>query len=141
MAAPLLIKIKSATFKSKAIVSAQSANIGFGGSAQTAKGDGATAMQIAYVEGIVGTIAVNALQGQITDKDVIMPGNGALVIVGYQQADGEGHEAGEDKTWTFPNATLNDTSRGMPSDGNPTVDHNFTAVAASGDPSDIFSVA
>lgn len=141
MAAPLLIKVKSASFKGKAIVSAQNATIAFGGSSQTAKGDGATAMQIAYVEGITGTVAVNALQGQISDKDVILPGNGALVIVGYQQADGEGAVGGADKTWTFPNATLTDTSRGLPSDGNPTVDHNFTCVAASGDPSDIFSVA
>lgn len=141
MAAPTLVKVKSATFKGKSIVAAQTATIGFSGSEQDARGDGAVAAQISYVENIKGKIQVSALQAQITDNDHILPGNGALVIVGFVQAPGRGSTGGADKTWTFANATLVDTSRGLPLDGNPTVNLNFSAVAASGDPADIFSVA
>ncbi len=141
MTAPVLIKCKTATFKSKSIASAQQASIGFSGSSQKARGDGASANQIAYVEGIEGKVTVTALQGSITDNDLILPGNGALVIVGFQQAPGSGAVGGSDKTWTFPNATLESTERGVPIDGNPTVNLTFSCVADSGVPADIYSVA
>lgn len=141
MAAPLLIKLKSATFKGKSIVAAQNASISISGSEQTARGDGATTMQSAYVEGIVARVTVQALQAHLTDKDLITPGNGALVIVGFQQADGSGQTGGGDKTWTFPNATLVSSERGMPLDGNPTVSLSFIAVDANGSLTTLFSIA
>ncbi len=64
----------------------------------------------------------------------------ALIIVGFTQADGSGAAGGGAKTWTFPNATLTNSGRGLPLDGNPQVSMNFTGVAASGDPADIFSI-
>ena len=141
MAAPTLIKIQSATFKGKAITGAQNASVEFGGSAQEARGDGAVASQIAYVENIKGTVSVSALAAQIKDTDHILPGNGALVIVGFTQAAGRGAAGGGSATWTFPNATLTGTNRSVPQDGNPTISLNFACVAASGLPEDIFSVA
>lgn len=141
MAAPTLIKITSATYKSKQIVGAQGATIALQGSEQGVRGDGATARQAAYVEDIHAKITVTALQAAITDDDHILPGNGSLVIVGFTQADGSGASGGGSKTWTFPNATLVTSSRSVPLDGNPVVSMDFTAVAASGDPGDIFSVA
>lgn len=141
MAAFTLIKITSATFKGKAITGANNATIAIQGSEQMVRGGGAFAMQGSYIEGIHAKVDVAALQGQLTDKDCFMPGNGALVIVGFAQADGEGLTGGGTKTWTFPNATLANSSRGIPLDGNPTISINFTAVAASGDPADIYSVA
>jgi hypothetical protein len=140
MAAPTLIKIQSATFKGKAITGAQQASIEFAGSEQTARGDGAVAAQISYVEDIKGKVSVTALAAQIKDTDHILPGNGALVIVGFTQAAGSGAVGGGAATWTFPNATLSSTNRGVPQDGNPTIAMQFTAVAASGLPTDIFSV-
>ncbi len=141
MAAATLIKITSATFKSKAIVGAQNATISIQGSEGSSRGDGAVARQSSYVEDIHAKIDVTALQGSTTDKDLMMPGNGALVIVGFAQADGSGATGGAAKTWTFPNATLANSSRGIPLDGNPSVSLNFTGVAASGLPADIYSVA
>lgn len=141
MAAPVLIKIKSATFRGSEIISATNAEIRLQGSEQTARGSGAGSMQIAYVEGIHARVTVQANQGQIAADAHILPGNGSLVIVGFTQADGAGASGGGDKTWTFPNATLNNSSRGLPIDGNPQVSMDFTCVAASGDPADIFSVA
>lgn len=141
MAAPVLIKIKSATFKGKAIVGAENATIEISGSEQTSRGDGATTIQASYVEGIMARVTVQALQGHLTDKDLFVPGNGALVIVGFQQADGSGQTGGGDKTWTFPNATLTNSSRGLPLNGNPSVNLNFTAADANGSTSTLFSVA
>jgi len=141
MTAPVLIKMKTGTFKGKAITSAQQASIGFSGSSQKARGDGATANQFAYVEAIEGKVTITALQSSVSDNDLILPGNGALVIVGFEQAAGSGATGGGDKTWTFPNATLESSERGVPIDGNPTVSLTFTCVAASGLPADIYSVA
>lgn len=141
MAAPTLVKLKSATFKGKAIDGAQTASIEFSGSEQDARGDGAIAAQISYVENIKGKVSVTALAAKITDADHILPGNGALVLVGFVQAAGRGSVAGQDKTWTFPNATLTGAPRTLPLDGNPAVQMAFSAVAASGDPVDIYSVA
>lgn len=140
MAAPTLIKLTSATFKSKAITGAQQASVEVSGSEQTARGDGAVAAQIAYVEDIKGKVTVTCLQAQIADTDHILPGNGSLVLVGFTQAPGRGASGGGSKTWTFANATLVSSSRGIPIDGNPTVTMTFTCVAASGDPADILSV-
>ncbi len=141
MTAPVLIKITSATFKSKAILGAQSASVSLQGSEQGARGDGAIARQVAYVEDIHAKINVSALQAAIADDDHILPGNGSLVIVGFTQADGSGAAGGGSKTWTFPNATLVTSNRNIPLDGNPSHSLEFTAVAASGDPGDIFSIA
>jgi hypothetical protein len=77
----------------------------------------------------------------LTDKDLFIPGNGSLVIVGFQQADGAGQTGGGDKTWTFPNATLVDSGRGIPLDGNPSVSLNFTVADADGSTTTLFSVA
>ncbi len=141
LSAPILIKITSATFKGKDITGATTANISIQGSEQGVRGGGATARQAAYVEDIHAKVTVSALQSQISDNDLILPGNGALVIVGFTQAIGSGAAGGGSKTWTFPNATLTTSDRGIPLDGNPTVSVNFTAVAASGDPADIYSIA
>lgn len=141
MAAPTLIKITSATFKSKSIVGATQASVEVSGSEQSARGDGAVASQIAYVEDIKGKVTVTCLQAQIADNDHILPGNGSLVIVGFTQAKGRGAAGGGAKTWTFSNATLVSSSRGIPLDGNPTVTMTFTCVAESGDPADILSVS
>lgn len=141
MAAAVLIKIKSATFKSKAIVGAENATIEVSGSEQTSRGDGATTIQASYVEGIAAKVTVQALQASVTDKDLIVPGNGSLVIVGFQQADGAGQAAGSDKTWTFPNATMTSSNRGMPLSGNPSVNLNFTVADANGSTSTLFTVA
>ncbi len=140
MAAPTLIKITSATFKGVAIASPTMAQIDITGSEQTVRGGGVAALQAAYVEGIHGKISVQANEGSFVDSQ-ILPGNGALVIVGFTQADGSGATGGGAKTWTFPNATLVSSGRGIPQDGNPQIAMNFTAVAASGDPADIFSIA
>ncbi len=141
MTAPILIKITSATFKGKTIAGATTANISIQGSEQMVRGGGAFAMQAAYVEGIHAKITVGALQSQISDNDLVLPGNGSLVIVGFTQADGSGAAGGGTKTWTFPNTTLVSSDRGIPLDGNPTVNLSLTAVAASGDPADIYSIA
>lgn len=141
MSAPTLIKLKSATFKSKSIDGSQTASIEFSGSEQSARGDGAIAAQIAYVEDIKGKVSITALAAKITDVDHILPGSGSLVLVGFAQAAGRGAVGGGDKTWTFAEATLTGTTRSAPLDGNPTITLNFTCVAGSGDPADIFSVA
>ncbi len=135
------IKIKSATFKSKTIKGATQANIDSSGSEQTTRGDGAIAVQGVYVEGVLMKVVVNALEGSTTDKDLFLPGNGALVIVGFEQADGSGATGGGNKTWTFANATLTGATRGLPQDGNATVNLNFSCAAASGDPLDLYTVA
>jgi hypothetical protein len=140
MSAPLLIKVQSATFAGVPIVGATNASVELGGSEQTARGDGAIAAQIAYVEDIKGKVTVNALQSAITNTTLILPGAGALVIVGFTQAAGAGALGGGGHTWTFPNATLNSTTRGLPLDGNPTNNLNFTCVDPNGVPSSIFSV-
>lgn len=140
MAAPILLKVKSATFKSKAIVGAENATIEFSGSEQTSRGDGASAIQASYVEGIMGRVTVQALQGSTTDKDLMLPGNGALVIVCFTQADGAGQTGGGDKTFTFANATLTSHSRGAPLNGNPSVNLNFTIADADGSPTTLFTV-
>lgn len=139
MPAPVLVKVTSATFKAKAIVGAQSASIASAGSAQMARGDGAVTMQIAYVEGIHMRVSVSALQASLTDKDLINPGAGTLVIVGFVQDQGAAHTVTA-YTWTFPQATLEGTDRSVPLDGNPAVQFNFVAVAPSGDLADLMSV-
>lgn len=141
MAAPVLLKIKSATFKGKAIVGAENATIEFSGSEQTARGDGATTIQAAYVEGVMGRVTVQALQGSTTDKELMVPGNGVLVIVCFTQADGIGQVGGGDKTFTFPNATMTNSNRGAPLNGNPSVNFNFTVADAAGDTATLFTVA
>ncbi len=141
MTAPVLIKIKSATFKSKTIVGAENATFEISGSEQTARGDGATTIQSSYVEGIMAKITVQALQGSTTDTDLIQPGNGSLVIVGFAQAPGSGQTGGGDKTYTIPNATLTSTNRGMPLNGNPSVNFNFTGADAAGSLSTLYTVA
>ncbi len=141
MAAYTLIKITSATFKSKAITGAQSATVAIQGSEQMVRGDGAIAIQGSYVEGIHGKVDVVALAAQVADDDHIIPGNGALVIVGFSQADGQGATGGGAKTWTFPNATMSTSNRNIPLDGNPSVTLNFTCSAADGVPGSIFSIA
>lgn len=140
MGAPLLIKVKSATFKGKTIVGVENATVEVSGSEQTARGDGATTIQAAYVEGIMARVTVQALQAQISDKDVLVPGNGSLVIVGFTQADGSGQAGGGDKTFTFPNATLTSSNRGMPLNGNPSVNINFTVADADGSTSTLFTI-
>jgi hypothetical protein len=141
MAAAILIKLKSATFKGKAIVGAENASIEISGSEQTSRGDGATTIQQAYVEAIMARVSVQALQASTTDKDLMVPGNGALVLVGFQQADGAGQTGGADKTYTFPNATLTNSNRGMPLNGNPSVSLSFTVADANGSTTTLFSVA
>lgn len=142
MSAPTLIKITSATFGGTALVGAQTASIEFGGSEQTARGDGAIAEQIAYVEGIRGKVTVNCLQGIVSTTPAdLLPRNASLVINGFTQAPGSGALGGGSHTWTFPNATMNKTTRGSPLDGSPSMNFDFTCVAASGLPTDIFSVS
>lgn len=140
MAAPLLIKVKSVTFKAKAIVGAENATLEVSGSEQTARGDGATTIQASYVEGVMARVTVQALQGSITDKDLIVPGNGILVIVGFTQADGAGQAGGGEKTFTFPNATMTSSNRGMPLNGNPSVNLNFTVADADGSTTTLFTI-
>jgi hypothetical protein len=140
MAASVLIKVKSATFKAKAIVGAENATVEVSGSEQTSRGDGATTIQAAYVEGVMARVTVQALQGGLTDKDLINPGNGSLVIVGFTQADGAGQVGGSDKTYTFPNATLTSSNRGMPLNGNPSVNLSFTVADADGSMATLFTV-
>ncbi len=141
MPAFTLIKITGATFKGKTITGANNATIAMQGSEQMVRGGGAAAVQGSYVEGIHAKVDVTALQGGLTDKDLFVQSNGALVIVGFAQADGSGATGGGAKTWTFPNATLSNSSRSLPLDGNPAITLNFTGSAASGDPADIYSVA
>jgi len=140
MAAPKLYKCKTATFKAKAIVHAQTVEIASQGTEGMARGDGAAAMQLAWVDGVHLRVTVTALESAISDDDLILPGNGSLVCVLFEQAAGSGATAGADETYTFSNATLIGTSRGAPLDGQPTVSLNFVVVAASGDPADLFAV-
>ncbi len=101
MAAPVLLKVKSATFKSKAIVHAQSAEISTESTEGMARGDGATTMQIAWHEGVHMRISVTALESIVGDADLTLPANGSLVIVCFAQAVGSGQASGGDKTFTF----------------------------------------
>lgn len=140
MAAPVLMKLKSATFKGKAIVGAENATIEISGSEQTTRGDGATTIQASYVEAIMARVTVQALQASVTDTDLILPGNGSLVLVGFQQAAGSGQAGGSDKTWTFSNATLTSSNRGLPLNGNPSINLNFTAADANGSTATLFTV-
>ncbi len=139
MAAPKLYKIKSATWQSAAIVHAVAAAINFEGSEQMARGDGASAMQLAWVEGVHARITVTALEGLLTDAH-ILPGTGALVVTTFEQAPGEGQAASGDKIWTFALATFTGQRRGAPLDGLPTVEYSFIGVAASGLSADIFAI-
>lgn len=139
MTAPILVKVKTATFKGKSIKSATNASIAFGGSDQQARGDGAVAQQIAWVEGIMATVTVDANEASITDSDLILPGNGALVIVGFEQAPGTGTN-GTDHTWTFANATFGGATRGMPEDGLPAVALPFRCVAADGTMASLYTL-
>jgi hypothetical protein len=141
MTAPLLLKVKYASFKGKSIIGAENATIEVSGSEQTSRGDGATTIQSSYVEAIMARVTVQALQSSLTDKDLMLPGNGALVVTCFQQADGAGQSGGGDKTFTFPNATLTNSSRGAPLNGNPSVNLNFTVADADGTPTTLFSVA
>jgi hypothetical protein len=139
MAAPVLYKVKSATYKTKAIVHAVSAEISVEGSEQTARGDGAAATQLAYMEDVHMRISITALQNNISDKDLINPGTGSLVVVLFQQAAGSG--AGTpDATYTFTTAMFKGARRGAPLDGNPTVTLDFIATAASGVIADLVAI-
>lgn len=139
MTAPLLVKVKSATFKGKAIKSATDATIAIGGSGQQARGDGAVTNQIAWVEGIGASVSVTANEASITDSDLINPGAGALVITGFVQAAGVG-SVGADHTWTFPEATFDGSNRGLPLDGTPSVSLPFRCVASDGTMASLYSV-
>jgi hypothetical protein len=141
MTSPVLVKITSATFKGKQLLGAQSASIQVQGSEQSSRGDGAIARQASYVEDVHVKVTVAALQGLITDTDAYLPGNGALVITGFTQADGAGSAGGGAHSWTFPNATLVNAGRTVPLDGNPGVSFDWTAVAASGLIGDLFSMS
>lgn len=143
MAASVVLKVKSATFKGKTIVGVENFTMEVSGSEQTTRGDGATTLQSAYNEGIRAIVTLQAIQGESTtgDKDLIVPGNGALVVVCFRQADGAGQTGGGDKTYTFPNANLSNTSAGKPLNGNPSTNYNFTVVDAAGNLSTLFSVA
>jgi hypothetical protein len=139
MAAPILVKVQSATFKGKAIKSATNATIQIGGSGQMARGDGAVAQQIAWVEGVSATVTVEANEASITDADLLLPGNGSLVIVGFEQAKGTGASA-TTHTWTFTDATFDGATRGMPQDGAPTVSLPFRCVAADGTMASLYAL-
>lgn len=141
MASPKLYKIKSATFKSVAITHAQSAEISVEGSQQTARGDGAATVQLAYVEGVHMRVSISATEASISDKMLINPGSGALVVVVFEQASGSGAVTAGDKTYTFAEATFNGARRGAPLDGNPTVTLDFTCVAASGLIADLVTIS
>lgn len=140
MAAPILLKIKTATYKTVAILHVQTADISVEGSEQTTRGDGAAAMQFAYVEGVHMRVSVTALESAIATADLTWPANGSLVLVAFQQAPGSGAAAASDKTFTFTNATHRGVRRGMPLDGQPTVVHDFVVVATTGVVTDLMTV-
>ncbi len=138
MAAPIVRKCKTVTWQARAIVHAQSVSIAIEGDEQMARGDGATAAQIAWVENVHARITVNALEGSHTDPDVL-PGAGALVATLMKQAAGAGDGAA-DQIWTFAEATFKGQKRGHPLDGKPTIDYEYVAVAASGLAADLFAI-
>lgn len=139
MAAPILLKASAATFDGSTLVHVTGAEITSQGSEQTARGDGATAAQLAWVENVHMRVTVNALEGDVAG-DCIMPRAGALAITSIAQAAGAG-DSGDGQVYSFPEATFLGQSRGLPLDGTPTVNYNFICVAASGDPADIFSIS
>lgn len=141
MAAPVLVKCKSASFAALAIAHAISFEWTRTGSPQMARGDGASTMQIAYTEGIHDQITVNALEGSLIEGALTAMGNGALVCTGFTQAAGEGQAGSGDKVHTWANASLVSMTRGAPLDGNPTVNYNFVAVAASGLVADLLAIS
>jgi hypothetical protein len=139
MALPNLYKAKTATFKTKAITGVQSFQIDFQGSTQMARGDGVTGMQLVYTEGVHARVTVTALEGQVSDADLNVPGAyGSLVLKGAPQTAGKG--LGTEKTFTFAKAMLEAPSRSATNEGNPTVTYTFICVEEDGAEGSIMAV-
>ncbi len=131
MAAPVLQKCKNVTFGGVAITHATSFEWSRSGSEQTARGDGAVAVQLVYNENVMDRITVTALQATNVEDALTAMGNGSLICTSFTQAAGAG-TTGTDVVWTWANATLISVSRGAPLDGNPTLNYTFAAAAADG---------